>query len=285
MKVRVISGAACAILMFLLVWVGDPILSIVLSLVGAKAYHEIATATGVHADKKKLNVFSITSILFTLIFYCQIYFFGDFQISMIIMVVLFVLHMFFYVITYPKYSAPQVISSFFSFAYGPVLLSFIVLTRGLSNSLDTANHNVGFFASWMIFICAWVCDTCAYFVGVLFGKHKAFPVLSPKKTIEGCAGGVIGAALVGGIYGYVLYALCEFPFQFVPGFAIIGGLGSFVGMTGDLAASAIKRHFEIKDYGKIIPGHGGIMDRFDSITFTAPVVYVICVVLFKLIAA
>ena len=122
------------------------------------------------------------------------------------------------------------------------------------------------------FICSWGCDTCAYCVGMLIGKHKMAPVLSPKKSIEGAVGGVVGAALLGVAYAAVLH-------NDMIAYAIICAVGALISMVGDLAASAIKRNQGIKDYGKLIPGHGGILDRFDSVIFTAPIIYFLSTVL------
>ena len=107
---------------------------------------------------------------------------------------------------------------------------------------------------------------------MLIGKHKMAPVLSPKKSIEGAAGGVAGAALLGLIYAAAIGGkLLEY--------ALICAIGALISMVGDLAASAIKRNRNIKDYGKLIPGHGGILDRFDSVIFTAPVIYLLAIVI------
>lgn len=120
---------------------------------------------------------------------------------------------------------------------------------------------------WLCLLCAFGSDVCAYFAGVFLGKHKMAPHLSPKKTWEGAVGGVLGSAILCGLFGYFL---C--PEYFVH-CMIIGLVGSPISMCGDLTASAYKRKMGIKDYGNLIPGHGGIMDRFDSILFTAPFVY------------
>ena len=122
---------------------------------------------------------------------------------------------------------------------------------------------------WLIYIGAWGSDTCAYCVGKLIGKHKIPSELSPNKTIEGCLGGIAGAALIGFIFAAVFYNDRNVWWQL----PVIGAVSSVISQIGDLAASAIKRNHNIKDYGKLIPGHGGILDRFDSIIFTAPVVY------------
>ena len=151
----------------------------------------------------------------------------------------------------------MVVAAFFGMVYVAVMLSFIYLTRSLPD---------GKFLVWLIFLCSWGCDTCAYCVGMLIGKHKMAPVLSPKKSIEGAVGGVVGAALLGVIYAAATQGkMAEY--------ALICAVGALISMVGDLAASAIKRNQNIKDYGKLIPGHGGILDRFDSVIITAPVIY------------
>jgi len=141
----------------------------------------------------------------------------------------------------------------------------------------TRIHSYGEYFVWLIFISAWACDTFALFAGVMFGRHKLAPVLSPKKTVEGSIGGVLGAILTAIVYGYVISHFTsvneEINIVFLCG--VIGGFGAVFAQLGDLTASAIKRHTGIKDFGKVIPGHGGIMDRFDSVIFTAPIVYAV----------
>ena len=105
------------------------------------------------------------------------------------------------------------------------------------------------------------------------------PVLSPKKSIEGAVGGVIGAALFGGIYGACIRGKVSADINVVLVYIVVCAIGALISMVGDLAASAIKRNMEIKDYGHLIPGHGGILDRFDSVIITAPIIYFLCSVL------
>lgn len=175
-----------------------------------------------------------------------------------------------YVFTFPRYKASEALAAVSGMAYVTVLMSFIYQVRCLDD---------GLYIVPLIFVCAWGNDTCAYCVGVLIGKHKMFPVLSPKKSVEGFIGGIAGAAVIGYIYGYVFGP--HLPTLSSPALhcAIIGGAGALIAVVGDLAASAIKRDTGIKDYGTLIPGHGGILDRFDSILFTAPVVYMLAVLL------
>jgi len=161
----------------------------------------------------------------------------------------------------------------FSFLYAPVLLSFVYLTRECEN---------GIYLVWLILISSWGCDTCAYVVGKLIGKKHIFPELSPHKSLEGCIGGVAGAALIGGLYAH-FFVEAAFPDQIITWtIAFICAAGAVMSMVGDLAASAIKRNHNIKDYGKLIPGHGGIMDRFDSMTVTAPMTYFLAILMIGL---
>lgn len=168
-----------------------------------------------------------------------------------------------YVFLYPRYQAGQVMAGFFGVVYVAVMLSYIYQMRIMEN---------GVFLVWLIFLCSWGCDTCAYCVGMLIGKHKMSPRLSPKKSIEGAVGGVVGAALLGAAYAAIAGSYMTGPSPVLQ-YAVICAIGALISMVGDLAASGIKRNHDIKDYGNLIPGHGGILDRFDSVIFTAPVIY------------
>ena len=170
-----------------------------------------------------------------------------------------------FVVKYPKYSANQLFSTIFGIFYIPVMISFIFKTR------ETIAF--GQWLAWMVYVSSWGSDTCAYAVGRLFGRHKLAPDLSPKKSIEGSVGGIIGSALIGVIFGLIMSNFTGKSENLIIIFAVIGGLGSVISQIGDLAASGIKRNYDIKDYGHIIPGHGGILDRYDSIIITAPIVY------------
>lgn len=268
---RLISGTVLLILTAIfLFWGGIP-LRLMLAVISIAGFLELTRAVGITRDDKGVNFLEIVGIFGILGLYAsQMYYITHdeavdivYILGIIVFTVISLLAV--YVITFPKYNATQVVEVVFAFIYAPVMLSFIGMTRALPE--------IGSKVVWMIWISAWGSDTCAYCVGMLTGKtignHQAFPVLSPKKSIEGCIGGVAGAALLGMLFG-----------RFVMGsdygvilMGIICGIGSVIAQCGDLAASAIKRNFQIKDYGKCIPGHGGIMDRFDSIIFTAPCIY------------
>jgi len=155
------------------------------------------------------------------------------------------------------------------------LAGFFYITFMLGNIYLIRQEAHGEFFVWLIFICAFCSDTGAYFTGSAIGKHKLTPVLSPKKTFEGAIGGILFTAIVSGVYGYFMYAVRQVGTEnMLLFYALIGAVGSVFAQIGDLAASAIKRFVKIKDYGKIMPGHGGVLDRFDSVLFTSPLIYI-----------
>ena len=235
---------------------------------------------GVKEKDKKINALEIVGIIGILAYYVVLYFFpaveegnaamsmGNVLYAVIPVIGVFMLSMLLYVVCFPKYRSEQIMANVFNFLYAPVMLSFIYLTR---------EQEAGKYIVWLILISSWGCDTCAYVVGMLIGKKKIFPVLSPKKSLEGCIGGVVGAGLIAALYA--IFAVENvFPDKRVTiVITVICMVGAVMSQVGDLAASAIKRNHEIKDYGKLIPGHGGIMDRFDSVIVTAPMIYFLTV--------
>ncbi len=154
------------------------------------------------------------------------------------------------------------------------MVTIFIVSAILSLVVLRANFNI--FAFLMPCIIAWATDTGAYFTGYFLGKHKLAPEMSPKKTIEGAIGGILIAMAATVAYGVILYG--NFYMIGMIKYAIVGGAGSIVAQIGDLAASCIKRDFGKKDYGTLLPGHGGLMDRFDSVLFTAP--YVLAMIIY-----
>lgn len=190
--------------------------------------------------------------------------YGEHQMTLFL--VFFLLLMAVYVLSYPKYVFEQIAGIFLGFFYVIVMLSYLYQVRMTAG---------GAYLVWLVVISAWGSDTFAYCAGRLFGKHKLPSLLSPKKTIEGCIGGVVGAGLLGLVYALIFKEHITAVANAVVVFPIACAIGSVIAQIGDLCASAVKRNHEIKDYGRLIPGHGGIMDRFDSVIFTAPVVYLL----------
>ena len=168
-----------------------------------------------------------------------------------------------FVLTWDRYKADEILLTAAGILYVPFLFWHIPVTRLMPD---------GRYLVWLIFLSAWGCDTCAYCVGMLIGKHKLTPKLSPKKSVEGAVGGIVGAGLLGLIFGLIFAEQMPAFRNPAVSCAIICAAGGILSQVGDLTASGIKRSRGIKDYGKLIPGHGGILDRFDSILFTAPVI-------------
>lgn len=180
----------------------------------------------------------------------------------------------FTVVCHKKTNAEEGLTTFFGYFYVCFLISHIYLIR---------EYQYGQFFVWLVFICAWGCDTGAYFTGVTLGKHKLIPDLSPKKTIEGSVGGIVLATILALVYGILIEKVFILDKVNTPLLcAITGAFGSILAQIGDLAASAIKRFTGIKDYGNLIPGHGGIIDRFDSVLLTAPAVYYTMLILIQI---
>lgn len=265
---RLFSGIVLVLIALVTLITGGELLAAVLLFISLVAFFELSKAIGVHETEKKINGLEITGVLFILTFYLGSYFLRDDIFTIMGLTGGFMAFLFVYVISFPRFHATQVVAAFFAVVYAPVMLSFIYQTREL---------HYGVYIVWLILISSWGCDTCAYAVGMAFGKtignHKIFPKLSPKKSLEGCIGGVAGAALLGALYGHFLVENIVKEQEITWIFALICGVGAIFSQIGDLAASAIKRNHNIKDYGKLIPGHGGIMDRFDSVIVTAPMIY------------
>lgn len=288
---RLISGIVLVAIALLTICCGGPVLFFTLLAVSLIGMNELYRAVGVE-DKKGggISLLAIAGYIGAALYYILVFLLADVNkmtgeadggirallmeesgfFMVAVLVLILIAMMFVYVFTYPRYRSEQVMSAFFGVVYVAVMLSYIFKTRSLPD---------GAFIVWLIFICSWGCDTCAYCVGMLIGKHKMTPKLSPKKSVEGAVGGVIGAALLGAVYAAAIGSHLEAGRSLVPEFALISAVGALISMVGDLAASAIKRNHEIKDYGKLIPGHGGILDRFDSVIFTAPVIYFLAVLL------
>ena len=268
----IIGGA----LMVTLILLGREFLLGVLLFASVVGYYELSGAFGVRKADVRINAMTCVGYISVFAWYALMEarylglwnaeIFGLVEICAFIMMLM--AHMTVYVFRFPEYDATKTISSFFSVIYCPIMLSFVYMIRSLER---------GHLLVWMVFICSWICDISAYLIGMKFGRHRMAPVLSPKKSIEGAIGGVCGSVIVGCLYGAFLIApATESPaYITVIVIAIMCVCGALISMVGDLAASAIKRNHDIKDYGALLPGHGGIMDRFDSVIFVAPVVYIL----------
>ena len=269
-KTRLLSGIVLVLIALVTVIGGGNLLFATVLIISLIGMNELYKVFGI--DKKAPGIIGyLGAILFYIGIYLDLYrnlfnenpYFDAVDWPLMLTMVLVILLMASYVFAFPHYKTEQIVVAFFGVFYVAVMLSYIFQTRILPG---------GVFSVWLVFLCSWGCDTCAYCTGMLIGKHKMAPVLSPKKSIEGAVGGVVGAALLGVLYGCAINHWGGANVS-VAGYAIVCAAAALISMVGDLAASAIKRNHEIKDYGTLIPGHGGILDRFDSVIFTAPIIY------------
>lgn len=256
---RLISGIVLVALMLAAIIPGGTVLFVANMLISLVGVYELYKVVGLERTLP-----GITGYVATLCYYALL-FTGKTQYVTILIVVFLIVLLAQYVFMFPEYQTEQISNAIMCMLYAGVLLSYIYLVRIGEN---------GAYTVWLIFLCSWGSDTCAYAAGVAFGKHKMAPVLSPKKSVEGAVGGVVGAAVLGAVYAAVFIDKLQMNHP-VMAFAIICGVGALISMVGDLAASAIKRNHKIKDYGNLIPGHGGIMDRFDSVIYVAPIVWML----------
>ncbi len=173
------------------------------------------------------------------------------------------------VVTNMKRNIIDIAISLFGVCYIVLFIMFAPLIR---DSMENGNILI-----WYVFFAAWGTDTLAYLIGKNFGKHK-FTEVSPKKTVEGCLGGLLGSILFCIFYTFVCNNLwnLEISYTYILGISIFL---SVISQIGDLAASCVKRYCEIKDYSNLIPGHGGILDRIDSVIFILPFAYFLLSVL------
>ncbi len=257
-KTRLLSGIVLVAAAIALVTAGGGALLAGLALISLAGQFELYRVF--HMEKSLLGAVGYAG---TSLYYLSLWvpFLPDFEAFAL---GLLVLMMAAYVFSFPKYKAEQALAGFAGVFYVSVMMAGIYQIRELP---------AGAYLVWLVFLCSWGCDTCAYCVGVLFGKHKMAPRLSPKKSVEGAVGGCAGAALLTLLYGALFWERMGLSQEGVALLAGIAAAGALISMVGDLAASAIKRNYGVKDYGKLIPGHGGILDRFDSVIFTAPVIY------------
>lgn len=262
-KTRLLSGILLVIIALATIITGGDVLFatlLMISFIGMTEIYKVLQISG--------TLLGIVGYVAAVAYYLALRF-GNAELVVMLAIAFLIAIMIIYVFSYPKYRSEQIMLAFFGLFYVAFMLSYIYQIRMLEQ---------GAFLVWLAFICSWGSDTCAYCVGMLIGKHKMAPKLSPKKSVEGAVGGVVGAALLGILYAVAINHFAGASAN-VMQYAIICGVGALISMVGDLAASAIKRNHDIKDYGNLIPGHGGILDRFDSVIFTAPIIYYMAIMM------
>lgn len=228
-------------------------LMLILSLIGLHEFYSIL-------KEKEYYAFNYLAYVFTVIYFLYLK-------KLSIDHLLFILILFTCIsLSIPVFNSKH---NFFESALTILGVLYIPLLFSLIPKIEL--KETGSYFVWLIFICSWGSDTFAYYTGKFFGKNKLCPKVSPKKTIEGAIGGLIGSMLGCSLFGIIIY---NFGVHInLYHYLLIGLIGGVSSQIGDLAASIIKRYLGVKDYGSIIPGHGGILDRFDSILFVSTVVY------------
>lgn len=275
MKTRIISGAVALLLLAVVMFSGKYALGLVVFLLALIGMHEFydAMKSGGYKPVRIVGYLSCFALIF-LIFGELIPGIGALKESgymnkLMTLSVFLVLAFLFGILVFKheKYNIPDVAVSILGILYVVFLFSFVILVRYMDGRGDLY--------IWLVFIGAWIPDTAAYFTGVAIGRTKILPVVSPKKSLEGSIGGVVGCVVVMTAGGLFLNSLGISGVEGIPvyHYVILGVLCGTISQIGDWAASAIKRYVAIKDYGRMMPGHGGVLDRFDSILFVAPVVY------------
>ena len=265
---RLLTGIIGFPIVLAVLVLGDEyIIDILMAVVSMFAVYEYSKC----AKKKNINIISWVGYLASLLI-AVIHIFSE--ELMLIAVVLFPLMIFILflhvIITEMRITFKDIVYTLFGIAY---IVGFLMCFALLYGTKFLAWDLTGKIAIWYVLFSAWGTDTIAYLVGKNFGKHK-FSKISPNKTIEGCVGGTCGAVIAGIIFTMVLnkYAGTTVPLLEI---SVIIAILSVIGQFGDFAASVIKRSFDVKDFSELFPGHGGMIDRIDSIMFIAPFAYMI----------
>ena len=257
MLTRIISGAVLTLILVGAVAGGGITMFALALFITGMGLFELYRVVGIHKSALGITGYVAAALYYAMLWFDKLQYLDYYCVALGIII------MFVYVCSFKKMKASQAAFALLGIFYVAIPISYIYRIRIMEN---------GIFIFILLFVCSWIADTCAYFTGVTLGKHKLCPHLSPKKSVEGAIGGILGATVIGLIYGLILGNYLGANLG--PVFAIIGAAGSFISIFGDLAASAIKRNYDVKDYSNLIPGHGGILDRFDSMIFVAPIVYI-----------
>ena len=263
---RTITGvlliaALVGVMLFLPAWCA----AVLLSLMVGMAVSELLKTTGLVDNQRLITIATGIAVAIP----WASYFGTDYYRALIVVLAFTVLFFSEMLRTHGQLPFQQVAMSFLAGPLIPFLLSALVRIRVMEN---------GVFFIATPFVMAFMSDTGAYLIGCAIGKHKLCPNISPKKTVEGLFGGILGSILGMIVYGLVLQHLFGFQINYL--YAVIyGALGSGFATFGDLMFSVIKRQTGIKDYGKLLPGHGGILDRFDSVAIVAPLAELLLLIL------
>lgn len=274
MKQRTITSAVILALTLLVVALSKYIVyPIILSVLTLTAVYEILKVMG--SEKKlvlSLPAYLIAAAFPTLAYFVSVDSVKDFLLILAAAVFVYLLWLMGVSVFSKGTIAFSRIAEVFS-ASVYVTVSFTSLS--LARYLD---REYGALIVILVFLISWACDVFAFLVGSLIGKHKLIPEISPKKTVEGSIGGIVFSIIGCILYGLLIDGLIDNMTVNYLMLGLIGGILSIVSQLGDLIASLIKREYGVKDYGKIFPGHGGIMDRFDSVLAVSTILLILCII-------
>ena len=267
MKTRILSAAVGIVLLIVVLsFFQTPILNVAIMLISLIAMHEFLTATKISHNKLLSLIAFVVAAVFP---------FVPMQKEMNLLPLFLLPYigiLFLILLKTHKDTRVEDIALTFMMSIGmPLSFSAAIYLR------DNNGQAMGMFYLLMALACAWFSDSGAYFVGKAFGKHKLCPLVSPHKTVEGLVGGLASCILLNLLAAFCYQKVCgmmgiALEINFLR-LALISPLASLISVLGDLSFSLIKRQFKIKDFGKIMPGHGGVLDRFDSVLFTLPFIY------------
>ena len=265
MKERIIVAAILVpILLIVLFFLPPYVFVVIVSIICAISAYELLHAIG-PKENERITIYSVFSAALIPI---GVYFGIGGQVFMAVILVL-MCFVFIEAINVFRMKRQITFSQILTALFGGALIPLL-----LSSLVSLIDQREGRLFVMLPAIAAFVSDAGAYFVGTFIGKHRAFPLISPKKTIEGYVGGLVIGTAAMLLYGFILYFSTLFEIRF---WALIlyGAIGALVTELGDLSFSLVKREFDIKDFGRLLPGHGGVLDRFDSMVFTAPAIFLL----------
>jgi len=283
MKTRIIASIILLPIFFCILFVFPPyILTLLISVISAIASYELLNATK-SIKNKRILVYTIIAAIFTpiAVYLSALTPYAPLMQITLMLSIFFIfisLLMIEFVLTFRNTKALEAGIQVKLHHILIALAAGIVIPYMLASLISLRTMPQGHFLVLLPIIATILTDSGAYFVGVSMGKTKAFPTISPNKTVEGYIGGIITGTLAMAIYGAILASTTTLNIIF-PALLLYGIIGAIVTGLGDLLFSLIKRKCEVKDYGNLIPGHGGILDRFDSMTLTAPTMYLLVTLL------
>ncbi len=264
MKTRIITGIILIPLLVLVLLCPINIMTFAVIAVSMIGLYEFYKATGL-SKKRILCLLGYASGIVIPLLKSTFNPAWDFSLLWQLLIYVFIFALFIIMlIKHKTVSVTDAAMVIFSVIYIPYFLTHLLLIRHLES---------GEVLIWLPFLAAFSTDTFAYFTGCFLGKHKLCPEISPKKTIEGAIGGTVGCMAIVLLFAFLMKRFAALNVNYIK-FALLGGLCAVVSQIGDLSASIIKRKFGIKDYGNLFPGHGGILDRLDSVILASPLVYI-----------